>query len=77
MCPLYVSGLIGPGDRKSIQPMAAFEEHEERTTMPYKTDVVVGHTIGIQNNDPASHRSCRINVLSVSTNRLLSSHASC
>ena len=21
MCPLYVSGLIGPGDRKSIQPM--------------------------------------------------------
>ena len=23
MCPLYVAGLIGPGDRKSIQPMAA------------------------------------------------------
>jgi hypothetical protein len=22
MCPLYVSGLIGPGDRKSTQPMA-------------------------------------------------------
>src|ERR1700687_4410584 len=22
MCPLYVSGLIGPGDRKSLQPMA-------------------------------------------------------
>jgi SRSO17 transposase len=22
MCPLYVSGLIGPGDRKSMQPMA-------------------------------------------------------
>src|SRR5438045_8996896 len=22
MCPLYVSGLIGPGDRKSIAPMA-------------------------------------------------------
>jgi SRSO17 transposase len=22
MCPLYVSGLIGPGERKSIQPMA-------------------------------------------------------
>src|SRR5437764_8748950 len=22
MCPLYVSGVIGPGDRKSIQPMA-------------------------------------------------------
>src|SRR5436309_12658764 len=23
MCPLYVSGLIGPGDRKTVQPMAA------------------------------------------------------
>jgi SRSO17 transposase len=23
MCPLYVSGLIGPGDRKRVQPMAA------------------------------------------------------
>src|SRR5918993_3995239 len=23
MCPLYVAGLIGPGDRKSLQPMAA------------------------------------------------------
>ena len=22
MCPLYVAGLIGPGDRKSIEPMA-------------------------------------------------------
>jgi len=23
MCPLYIAGLIGPGDRKSIEPMAA------------------------------------------------------
>ena len=23
MCPLYVAGLIGPEDRKSVQPMAA------------------------------------------------------
>jgi SRSO17 transposase len=23
MCPLYVAGLIGPGDRKSLQPLAA------------------------------------------------------
>jgi len=23
MCPAYVADLIGPGDRKSIQPMAA------------------------------------------------------
>jgi SRSO17 transposase len=22
MCPRYIAGLIGPGDRKSIQPMA-------------------------------------------------------
>ena len=22
MCPLYVAGLIGPGDRKCVQPMA-------------------------------------------------------
>ncbi|EAV41166.1 putative transposase [Stappia aggregata IAM 12614] len=22
MCPAYIEGLIGPGDRKSIQPMA-------------------------------------------------------
>jgi SRSO17 transposase len=21
MCPLYIAGLIGPGDRKSVQPM--------------------------------------------------------
>ncbi len=25
MCPFYIAGLIGPGDRKSIQPMAARE----------------------------------------------------
>src|SRR3546814_18392386 len=23
MCPVYSAGLIGPGDRKSVQPMAA------------------------------------------------------
>jgi len=27
MCPVYVAGLIGPGDRKSVQPMAA-RSHE-------------------------------------------------
>lgn len=26
MCPAYVAGLIGPGDRKSVQPMAARAE---------------------------------------------------
>jgi SRSO17 transposase len=32
MCPLNVSGLIGPGDRKSIQPMAeglAFGDYDQ------------------------------------------------
>ena len=32
MCPLYISGLIGPGDRKCIQPMAerlALGEHDQ------------------------------------------------
>jgi SRSO17 transposase len=32
MCPLYVSGLIGPGDRKSIQPIAerlGFGEYDQ------------------------------------------------
>ena len=32
MCPVYVSGLIGPGDRKSIQPMAerlGFGEYDQ------------------------------------------------
>ena len=32
MCQLYVSGLIGPGDRKSIQPMAewpGFGEYDQ------------------------------------------------
>ena len=23
VCPTYIAGLIGPGDRKSVQPMAA------------------------------------------------------
>ena len=26
MCPTYIAGLIGPGDRKSIQPLAARTE---------------------------------------------------
>ena len=26
MLPLYIAGLIGPGDRKSVQPMAARDE---------------------------------------------------
>ena len=29
MCPPYVAGLIGPGDRKSVQPMAARDRRRE------------------------------------------------
>src|SRR5262245_55976555 len=37
MCPLYVSGLIGPGDRKSVQPMASVE-----TELLVQADKLVG-----------------------------------
>ncbi|MGZ9718383.1 transposase [Rhizobium miluonense] len=33
MCPVYISGLIGPGDRKSIEPMAerlALDHYDRR-----------------------------------------------
>jgi len=26
MCPAYIAGLIGPGDRKSMRPMAARDD---------------------------------------------------
>jgi len=32
MCPFYVAGLIGPGDRKSVQPMAARAGERSATT---------------------------------------------
>jgi DDE superfamily endonuclease len=53
MCPLYVSGLIGPGDRKSIQPMAerlAFGDYDQLhhfiaagvwDAMPVETELLV------------------------------------
>ena len=31
MCPLYVAGLIGPGDRKSVGPMAEVLHCRETT----------------------------------------------
>ena len=30
MCPLYVAELIGPGDRKSVQRMAASAKRKSR-----------------------------------------------
>jgi DDE superfamily endonuclease len=39
MCPLYVSGLIGPGDRKSVQPMAA------RLAKPKRTPAAITRSI--------------------------------
>ena len=32
MCPLYLAGLIGPGDRKSVQPMAELRQRPEGIT---------------------------------------------
>ena len=40
MCPLYVSGLIGPGDRKSIQPIA--ERGDLATTINCTTSLGPG-----------------------------------
>ncbi|WP_408735884.1 transposase [Acetobacter tropicalis] len=34
MCPAYIAGLIGPGDRKSVQPMAA-----RNGDIPFKTQI--------------------------------------
>lgn len=34
MCPAYIAGLIGPGGRKSVQPMAFALRHPETTTVP-------------------------------------------
>ena len=31
MCPAYVAGLIGAGDRKSVQPMAARDSEVDTT----------------------------------------------
>ena len=44
MCPLYVTGLIGPGDRKSIQPMAErlvlgnYDQLHHLSSLPFKID---------------------------------------
>ena len=36
MCPLYVAGLIGPGERKSVQPMASGSACEPRPPAPLR-----------------------------------------
>ena len=41
MCPLYVAGLIGPGDRKSVGPMAEDEAPLERK-LAIQADKLVG-----------------------------------
>ncbi len=53
MCPLYVSGLIGPGDRKSIQPMAerlALGEYDQlhhfiAVALGFKETVATGRSL--------------------------------
>jgi hypothetical protein len=50
MCPLYVAGLIGPGDRKSVQPMAERLATGDPTRLvrqhrPYGSPFIVGEFI--------------------------------
>src|SRR5262249_10222934 len=50
MCPLYVSGLIGPGDGKSIQPMASrlgFGEYDQFGPLADKFGQPVSARIGL------------------------------
>jgi hypothetical protein len=42
-----------PNDPQS--QLEVFEEHEEHTTMPCKTDVAVAHTIGIDTGKNTLH----------------------
>ena len=42
MCPSYVAGLIGPGDRKSVQPMAARSGGELRPVAPFRVERRLG-----------------------------------
>src|ERR1700740_913165 len=43
MCPVYVSGLIGPGDRKSIQPMAERLAGGDQRQFPHFTAAGIWH----------------------------------
>jgi hypothetical protein len=36
LCPAYIAGLIGPGDRKSVQPMAARDGVLLQTFWPWR-----------------------------------------
>jgi DDE superfamily endonuclease len=58
MCPLYVSGLIGPGDRKSVQPMAErldiLNKVVEREILPNR------HRIGVKMNNRADDIERRV-----------------
>jgi len=47
-----------PAPNGSESQFGAFEEHEERITMPCKTDVAVVHTIGIDTGKNTLHMVC-------------------
>ena len=38
MCPSYVAGLIGPGDRKSVRPLAARDDAVSYPLMSCKVE---------------------------------------
>lgn len=42
MCPVYVAGLIGAGDRKSIQPIAARDGAATPTSFIASSPTVLG-----------------------------------
>ena len=39
MCPVHIAGLIGPGDRKSVQPMAARWRSRLRSASLFRRDL--------------------------------------
>ena len=79
MCPLSVSGLIGPGDRKSIQPMAerlALGEYDQLhhfiaagvwDAAPVETELLVqaDRLVGGSGTDTASYASARSGVTAI------------
>ena len=74
MCPLYVVGLIGPGDRKSVQPMAA--ERFPRSAAQMADVIVIGAgATGITAAIAAREAGASVTVLDVE--RHIGGHAIC
>jgi hypothetical protein len=62
VCPAYVSGLIGAGDRKSVQPMAARDgdmRHQSPQKRRYPTQNGKKNHLAARNERPAHMSLCR------------------